>query len=170
MAYAKDIEDVLADVLSVMTTGSALNNKIAEIEAEKVALGVGLSGGLAAIPSNGYFLQTWNDRPLNVNPAIFYGVEDDQVNDVGSGGMAQADTYRIFISAIVIDNGMSNDNVKRVFRYSKALRQLFSSQAAKELQRLNMEISLVKPTGFNDINTNEPLKVGGIELKVTLFN
>lgn len=169
MSYARDIEDILEDVLSVMKTDSALNNAIQKIENEKVSKSRGLEGGLKSVPDNAYYFQTWNDKILNEAVAVFYGVEDQNPDDAGPESRAQAESYKIFIEILVLDDGMKDDAVKRVMRYAKALKELFNAQLSDRLRHERVTLTLKKPMAIRaGLNTSQEYKIGGLELSVTL--
>lgn len=162
-----DAEDLLDGVLQIMTENDALNTKIAAVEAEKVAKGKGVSPTLAQVSSDAYHLQTWSDKILQKNPAIFYGIED--VSNVSSGAHVNAITYKVFVEVILVDNGMTNDYAKRLQRYSRALEELFAEQFKPAMNVGTVEIEQVRPIAFkNELNTNDEVLVGGVSLKVTI--
>ena len=162
-----DTEDLLENVLAVMTTGDALNLKIAAIEVEKAAKGQGLAPEQKQIPTNGYYQQTWSDKILNTSPAIFYGIEDVQSVD---GGGALAKIYKIFIEVVYVDNGMTNDVHKRIARYSRALEELFQENKMPKVPYSEIKIDSVRPISFKlELDSDEEIKVGGITLTIALF-
>lgn len=161
-----DTEDLLASILSIMTTGSALNNKIAAIEAEKAAKSMSLTPGLSSIAAGSYFEQTWSNKILNASPAIFYGIEDVTALD---GGFGAAKTYRIFVEIVMVDNGQTNDVHKRISRYSRALEELFGEAFHDAIQAGKFKIDSVRPISFKlELDSDEEIKVGGVSLTTTL--
>src|SRR5688500_4192736 len=99
-----DLETLADDLLGILTAN--LNTKIAAIEAEKVAAGKGVSGGLASISSDAYYLQSWNDDILQYHPAIFYGI--DSVAAI-KGGLAGYQVT-LFVDVILVDDqNLDND-------------------------------------------------------------
>ncbi len=162
-----DAEDLLDTILEIMTTGGALNAKIAAVEAEKTAASKGVTGGLASIASTSYFLQTWSDKILNANPAIFYGIEDTLSNDGGGGVVAK--TYKVFVEVVLVDNGMTNDCHKRINRYARALEELFAANFAPAIAAAKVKIDSVRPISFKlELDSSEEIKVGGVSLTITL--
>lgn len=167
MAAKFDSEDLLDLVLEIMTSGGALNTKIAAIEAEKVAKGKGVTPTLATIASGSYYEQTWSDKMLNTSPAIFYGIED--VQTVSANGPVVAKQYKIFVEIVLVDNGMSNDAAKRISRYARALEELFASNFAPAVAIGTVKIDQIRPVGFKlQMDSSEEIKVGGILLEVTI--
>ena len=166
MSAKYDSEDMLDTLYGIMTDGSALNNKIAAIEAEKTAAGKQLSPALASIASTSYYAQAWTDKMLNATPAIFYGIEDVQSVD---GGGALAKTYKCFIEVLVLDNGQSNDVWKRIARYARALEELFLENFKPAIAQGNVKVETVRPIAFKtDLDTSEEIKIGGVSLSITL--
>lgn len=161
-----DSEDMLDTILDIMTGSTALNTKITAIEAEKIAASKALTPTLATIAAGSYYVQTWTDKILNTNPAIFYGIED--VSSVDGGG-AVAKTYKVFIEIVLTDNGMTNDAWKRISRYARALEELFSSAFAPSILSGTVKIESVRPISFKlELDSSEEIKVGGISLSITL--
>lgn len=166
MSAKYDSEDMLDTLLSIMTDNSALNTKIAAIEAEKTTKGKQVSPALASIDSAAYFPQTWNDKILNMTPAIFYGIEDVQSND---GGGVLAKTYKCFVEVLVLDNGQSNDVWKRIARYARALEELFLENFKPAIAQGTVKVETVRPIAFKtDLDSSEEIKIGGVSLSITL--
>lgn len=163
MARITDLEDVLAAVKAVMTGG--LNAKILEIETQKIADGNGVTPTLAQVDStNGYFCQTWSEKILNITPAIFYGAE--QV-DVVDGGGAVLKMYRIAIYVVIVDNGNTNDISTRIFRYSRALEELFRLTEIDSAGKI--KVTALLPVSWpRDIDSSDEIKLGGITLTIPL--
>jgi hypothetical protein len=165
-----DSENLLDEVLAIMN-GGALNTKIVEIEAEKIAQSKGLTPTLKQVAAGSYHLQTWSEKILQSSPGIFYGIEDVQSVENGFG---LAKTYKIFVEVVLVDSGNSNDGSKRIARYARALEELFqSSAAAQALNSLGcsqLKIESVRPISFKlELDSSEEIKVGGISLTTTLF-
>lgn len=161
-----DTEDLLASILGLMTTGGALNAKIAAIEAEKAAKGATLVPGLSAIASAAYYEQTWTNKILNHPVAIFYGIENVQAAD---GGGAVAKTYTVFVEVVMTDNGQTNDVHKRIARYSRALEEIFSEAFASVSELGKVKVDQVRPISFKlELDSDEEIKVGGVSLTITL--
>jgi hypothetical protein len=166
MSIKYDTEDLLDSVLAIMVSGGALNTKVAAIDAEKTAKGMVLNPVLATFAAESYYQQTWSDKILNTNPAIFYGVEDVQSID---GGGAVAKTYKVFIEVVLVDSGQTNDTHKRISRYSRALEELFSEAYAPAIPVGKVKIDTVRPISFKlELDSDNEIKVGGISLTITL--
>jgi hypothetical protein len=166
-----DTEDLLTNVLAIMTAN--LNTKIAAIEAEKVARGFVATGllpvdatiGADGTP-NGYFEQTWSDKILNINPAIFYGIENIQAQGAGPATMER---YTVFVEVVLVDSGMDALTKNRIHRYARALKEVFEENYDKLNSAAQIKIETVRPVSFKlDLNSSEEIKVGGISLTTSL--
>lgn len=158
-----DTEDILDLINSIMSSGGALNAKIAAIELEKGAL----TPTLAPIPSGGYYAQTWNDKILQTSPGVFYGIEEVLATGIGA---AVAKTYRIFVEIVLTDSGLTNDGWRRIARYSRALEELFTSSFGAAAEVGTVKVDQVRPIAFKlELDSSDEVKVGGISLTMSLF-
>lgn len=168
MSARYDSEDLLESILAIMVSGGALNAQLNAIEAEKVANGKGLDPAPKEFADESYHVQTWSDKILQRNPAIFYGIEDVETKDGGGG--ATADTYKIFVECVLVDDGMRADGWKRIARYSRALKELFAANYSPAIAQGVVKIETVRPIAFKlALDSDDEVKVGGISLTVTLF-
>ncbi len=159
-----DAEDMLDGILQIMTDG--LNARIAAIEAEKVAAGKGLTPTLAAIPTDGYYLQSWSEKILMTNPSIFYGIEEVTTID---GGFGAAKKYKLFAEIVLVDSGMTADADKRILRYTRALEEIFTEAFKNTAEVGRAIIETVRPASFKlDLDSSEEMKVGGIAITLSL--
>lgn len=166
MAAKYDVEDMLDSVLAIMTDGGALNAKIAAVEAEKAAASKSLDPVLSSIASGSYHAQTWTDKVLQSNPAIFYGVEDVEAVD---GGGVIAKTYKLFVEVVMVDSGMTNDVWKRISRYARALEELFTAAYGPAIFGGSVKVTSIRPMAFKlEMGTNDEVRVGGISLSITM--
>ena len=110
-----DAENLLADIkTSILTTN--LNTAIAAVEAEKIAQGLPVTSILPVDTTIGYFEQSWTMENLNVNPAIFYGIEDVQAKGIGPA--THNKFIRFFVEVILVDSGMDKLGLNRIHRYT----------------------------------------------------
>lgn len=159
-----DGEDMLDDILKIMTDNSALNSRIAAIENEKSLKGKGLDPALQ--PIKDFHIQTWTDKVLQATPAIFFGIENTESDSVGP---VTANTYKVFIEVIALDNGQTNDVWKRISRYSRALRELFEESFASSVACGKTKIDSVRPVAFKlELDSDVEVKVGGISITVPI--
>ncbi len=119
MAGRYDVECLLGDVEEVLTT--KLNSKIAQINAEKND-----SISMATIPVAGYFLQTMNEKMANYDPFVYYGVGNIEPGDEMMPGRS-SDIVDIEALICVIDPGQDDTIAKRMFRYGRALKEVFET-------------------------------------------
>ncbi len=157
-----DIENILEAIKAKCQSG--LNAKITAIEAEKAAAGDGLTPTLAQVDStNGYFLQTWSEKILNIDPAIFIEADTPEATDGGT----TAELHKVAVYAILVDSGNTNDTVKRIFRYSRALKELFENYDFNGHGKF--KIGSILPTSWpKDMDSSEQIKIGGITLTIPL--
>lgn len=155
-----DTESLLADVKAVLVAN--LNTKIAAIEAEKIASGAPATGLLSVDANNGYFEQSWSDKILNINPAIFFGIEDIKAQGVGPSTI---ETYRIFVEVILIDSGQDALAKNRIHRYARALKEVFEEKFDQFNNGVKIKVETVRPASFKlDENSSEEMKVGGVSI------
>lgn len=157
MAGRYDIEDVLDELDAFMKAN--LPAEIAAINAEK-----GNAPVLVAPANSAYFFQTWNDKILNANPAIFYGLQEVESRGVGP---ATVQVLKIFIDIIVLDNGQDNLTTKRVFRYTKAIQRLVEKNWDKKFSGMQKtKISVMNPFAFKtNLDSADEYKIGGVLLE-----
>lgn len=157
MTATHDFEEILDKILSILK--ESFNDKLSEIETDK---GDGLS--LPTVDPNAYFLQSMNDDAANYDPIIFYGLENVETENQGPHT-----SEKLFISVVILlsDNGRGDIN-KIMFRYSKALKEVFEEnwQIAQSSARINVNRSTVVP--FESLNGAETFKAVGVELEVNL--
>jgi hypothetical protein len=159
-----DAENLLFDIKGILT--SNLNTKIAAIEAEKIGAGF-VSTNLAPVDTmKGYFEQSWSDAMLNINPAIFYGIEETTAEGQGP---ATKELYKIFVEIVLVDNGMDTLTKNRIHRYARAIKEVFQENYDRLPPAGKIKIETVRPTSFKlDLNSSEEVKVGGVSLTVAI--
>lgn len=111
-----------------------------------------------------YFFQSWNDKILNYNPAIFYGLQE--VNSKGVGP-ATSQILKIFIDVIVCDNGQDSLTTKRIMRYTSALKKLVEGNWDKIFSGMQkMKIDVMIPIAFKaNLDSADDYKVGGVMIE-----
>jgi len=169
-----DLENLLKDVNALIV--SNINAAIDAVEAEKVAQGLPASGiqhidltASTTNPSgyNGLFEQSWSPANLNVKDAIFYGVEDIQTQGIGP---ASAQVMKVFVEIIHTDSGNDTLGLKRLARYSRAIKDVFESNYDRFPVTSNkIKIETVRPISFKlDTDSSEEIRVGGISLTMAI--
>jgi hypothetical protein len=162
MAARYDVEMLLDDIETLLKAN--LNTKIATLEAEKVTLGKGV--GLASISTNAYVQQTWDDKILNLSPAIFYGIETIETQGANAGSV---DYYKIFVEVVLVTNGMDTNAGRKIHRYSRALREVFHENFDRLPWSNKTNIETVRPISFTiDGNSSDEVKVGGVSITTAL--
>lgn len=166
-----DIEDLLKDVIGICSAN--LNSQIDSVESEKVAKGYAASGikhvNFSTGPDGtpiGVMEQSFNDKINNVDPCLFYGIED-----IGSEGVGPATKkiYKVFVEIITVDNGNDALAKFRIFRYARALEEIFEANYDKFSQANLTKIETVRPLSFKlDLNSSDSYKVGGVSITTTL--
>ena len=157
-------EDLLNNVKSLLFT--YLNDKINEIEAEQLQKGLPATNLTLIDRDNGFFLQSWSDKILNINPAIFYGIEDIKATGVGP---TTAQHYRVFVEVVLVDSLADLLGNTRIFRYAEAIKEVFEEHYDQLSSASQIKIETVRPVSFKlDMNSSEEIRVGGVSLITSL--
>ncbi len=160
----KDGEELVDDIFAILF--AQLNDQIAAVETSKIALGKGVTPTLAEIPSDAWYRQSWTNKILNRTPGIFYGIEDVNTQD-GGGGSAQ--TYKVFIEVVAVDNGQSNDVDRRIERYAQAIKKVMERNHRTLSYCSQIKIATVVPFSFKlELDSNDEIKVGGVSVLATI--
>lgn len=154
-----DLEDLLDDVEQVLKDN--FNTKLGQIDTEKNDSIV-----LAPVSSDeGYFLQTLDGRIANANPIIYYSVAD--IESVGKGP-ATGNIYQIEV-VLMLRDAIDESNIgKRMFRYSRALKEVFEEQWATIGNGIRLKILSLVPIAFTELNTSQPYRAVGVRLEAGL--
>ena len=152
-----DFEQLLDSVQSILS--SKLSAKLTAITAEK-----GDSIVLPPVKSEAYFLQSLDEAAVNFDPFIAYGIENIESVSLGSHT-----AEKIFISVVIVlsDNGRKDIN-RIMFRYSRALKEIFEEnwQIHNSSSKINVSRSTVVP--FSALDSSATYKAIGIELELNL--
>lgn len=159
-----DLESLLNDIEA--TLKAKLNTRIGVVEAEKTGLGSPVGLPLVDDP-NGFFKQTWDDRILNQNPAVFYGIQT--IDAAGSIESATAQYVTIFVEIVLTDGRNDKNTVTRLLRYTRAVREIFEEAFAILDAGSAIKIETVAPVSFRlDTDTSEEVLIGGITIKAAI--
>ena len=159
-----NIENLLADIKAILV--SDLNANIAVVEAEKVGQGLPATNLSPVDTTNGYFEQNWSDAMLNINPAIFFGVEEIQAE--GAGPVTK-EYYKVFIEVVVVDRQTDTLMKNRIHRYAEAIRRTMQNNYDQIPSASKIKIETVRPISFKlDLNTSEEIRVGGVTIITAL--
>jgi hypothetical protein len=158
MATRNDFESVLDDVKLIMTTH--LNTKITAIVADK---GDGITP--PAINANAYFLQTLDEAIANFDPFVAYGIQDITSVDTQYGQSQQ----QISISIVIVlsDNGRSDIN-RVLFRYSRALKEIFEENFKNANIGNKIIVRQFTPVPFEALDSSMEFKAIGVILETHL--
>jgi hypothetical protein len=155
-----DIERILSDVKAHLVAN--LNTQLSALDAEK-------NDGVTLKPVDltAYHLQTLEDRVDLNDPLVLYGEsEEPQVQSVGSH---VAVTYYVSVWVILTDNGLDSAIVSRLFRYRRALVDVFRLSWASFARENKMKINQSSPTPpFKDQETNWIARAVGVRIELTI--
>jgi hypothetical protein len=153
-----DIESLLFDIESVLS--SKLNAKLSQISADK-------SDGITLRPvdNRAYFLQELNSRSANFNPFILYGVTSIESRPHLAGSAA---ILTVSVTLVLADHGNDTSIVKRMLRYSRALKETIQENFLLQKNSVNMEVHSLIPVEFQKLNSSENYRAVGIDIVVTL--
>ncbi len=139
-----DIEMLLSDIKSVLLAN--LNTKITALNSEKND-----SISLTAIDSTAYALQSLNGANINFDPFIFYAVQD--VKSVGQAG-ATSMIVDVVVAVVKEDQGMDLDIANRMFRYGRALKEVFEENFDQNAGAVKLTIQSLVPVEFMLMNSS----------------
>ena len=155
MAY--DLETLMNDVKAIMT--SNLNTKISAINTEK-----GDSTVLDTIPTDAYFLQDLDHETLNYNPFVFYSLEEVE----GSGFAPQTPQEALITIIIVVADQGYMDTANRMFRYSRALKEVFEENFFIKSNSNFLNINVLAPVPLTTLNQSMEYRASGIQIKTII--
>ena len=154
-----DFESIIDSVKLIIVNN--FNTKLTAITAEK-----GDSIVLPPVFASAYFLQSLDESAANFDPFIVYGIEDIKSESIGP-----KTSEDIFISVVIVlaDNG-KNDINRIMFRYSRALKEIFEEnwQIHDSSTKININRSTVVP--FESLDSSASYKAIGIEIKINVVS
>ena len=150
-----DTESLLADIKTIISAN--FNAKVTAINLEK---NDGIS--IDTLDSNAYFLQQLNGRMANYNPICLYGVESIESS---SRGPLSSKKVEISVIIIAIDNGEEVEISARMFRYQRALEEIFQEKWNAGSYPVKFEIKSLVPIPFQDLNTSNSYRAIGLLLE-----
>lgn len=158
MGRKYDMEALLDDVKLAMTTH--FNTIVGEINTEK-------NDGIAidTLNADAYMLQQLNGKLANWNPVCLYGVETVEST---SRGPLHSSKFTLSVMIIAIDTGEEIECGKRMFRYSRALEEVFQRGWNGGSGGVKLEIKSLVPIPFTDLNSSERYRVVGVNLEGNL--
>jgi hypothetical protein len=142
-----DIESFISDLDTFLKAN--LNTQLTVIDAEK-------NDGITLPPvgADAYFFQTLNDTVTNYNPFVFYGVDQVEAEGVGP---ATRRAYSVDVVLCFTDSGGDAPNVvvKKLFRYARALEEIFLSNWDKMGRAPKIKVKSLVPVSFKFVNSSE---------------
>lgn len=148
-----DLEDILADLKAVLVAN--LNTKLTAITAIK-----GDSISLPSVDSEAYLLQTLNEKVVQYNPFILYGVSDIRTEGTGPH------TLENFVLQIILchcdldqDAAMS----KRMFRYGRAIKEVLQDNWHMA-NKIKTRVEALPPAEFKMQNSSDSHRCVGVNL------
>lgn len=150
-----DLEAVLLDIETLLK--SRLDAEIDIVEADK-------NDGLvvAGIGQNAYAIQTMDNVIMNYEQFVFIGVTDIRTNSNGPG---TAKDYGIV--CMIVSGGKQNQlqNIKRMFRYGRALEQTFQKNWDRiSSHRIKFKIESIPPQDYQNLNGTKMYQAVGVVL------
>jgi hypothetical protein len=156
MAY--DLELLMDDVKSILT--SNLNTKISAINTEKSD-----STTLLTVDNDAYFLQDLDHRSVNYNPFVFYSCEDIE----GTGfGPNTPQEFLINIILVLADQSGYTDLATRMFRYSRALKEIFEENFTIKRNANFISINVLAPIPLTTLNEAREFRAVGIQIRSSI--
>lgn len=156
MAY--DLESLMNDVKTILT--SNLNTKIGDINTEKSD-----SITLLTVDNSAYFLQDLNSETVNYNPFIFYSCEN--IEGTGEGPNTPQE-FLINIILVLADQSGYSDLSTRMFRYSRALKEIFEENFSIKSNSNFISINILAPIPLTTLNESREFKAVGIQIKSSI--
>lgn len=153
-----DLESLMSDVETIMTTN--LNTKIGDINTEKAD-----SITLLTIDSAAYFMQDLDHESLNFNPFVFYSVED--IDGTGFGPNTPQE-FLINVILVLADQSGLTDVSTRMFRYSRALKEIFEENFSIKSNSNFISINVLAPVPLTSLNEAMEFRAIGIQIKSSI--
>lgn len=161
-----DAEALLNDLENIIKQN--LNNKIAEIQAEKEALLGSSNFNVPSVDENAYF-DTLDGRESNWNPYVYYGVGDNSPIEIAS---AEASELSLFFT-VVLTNDANDPNVyRKMLRYIRALQEVVSENFDEIAEASNFKITTLTPSDMRDMDGEDEMgllhKIGGVAITTAI--
>lgn len=153
-----DVENLLSDIQSLLTT--YLNTKLSEIDTEK---NDGIT--LKQVDSSAYFLQTLDGKAANFDPFILYGVDTIESDGRRSATLRK---YQISVVIVLADSRSEVTPAARMFRYLRALEEVFEEHWAENGNAINLVIQSLEPVEIKLFNTSQPYRAVGVRFEAGL--
>jgi len=108
------------------------------------------------------------DGENNFDPFIIYGVQD--FPDSRGIGPQTAVRHSLYVVVVLQDNGNDSNLIKRLWRYQRALRELFEFNWATAAtgKGVKFVVGNLTPTPLELLNRSQPDRAIGITLDVVI--
>lgn len=159
-----DIEDLVQDIETLLR--AKLNAQVVLVEAEKVAAGR-VASGIQPVADTAYFQYGWNEKSLNVSPAV--GIFVAKSAGIGEGPFTKTE-YSIEVGVVL--SGVQNDALskQKAMRYARALKEVFEKNWGKINNCVTREkIETIGPIDFTlNQDSIDECKIAGVAISGTL--
>ena len=150
-----DVESFLDELKTYLQAN--LNTKIAAINTEK---GDSL---LSTLANDAYLIQDLESKTMTYDPFVIMGVVD--VETIPTGPLT-AKIYTIDV-IMILQQQNNSDNYKRLFRYQRALEDVFDAGWNSINHRVKIELESLVP-GFALVSVPQQHRAIGMGLRVTI--
>jgi hypothetical protein len=120
------------------------------------------------VPSGGYFLHSMDQAIANFSPFIMYGITDIQ----SPGDINQGYTPSIVEVAVIIvvdDEGIDVNITKRMFRYGRALKEVFEENFDSAVNgAVKLQVLSQVPINLQLLNDSNKQKAVGVLLRASM--
>lgn len=150
-----DLEQAVYDIETLLK--SKLDTEIDLIEAEKND-GVVVAG----IGQDAYAIQTLNNQTMNFEQFVFIGVTDIRTNGNGPGTIKD---FGVVVMIVAGGNQNQLQNIKKMFRYGRALEQVFEKNWDRiGSHRIKFRIESIPPQDYQNLNGTKMFQAVGVVL------
>lgn len=153
-----DLETILDKIKLLFQ--AKLTAKLAALDAEK---NDGIT--LPTVENGAYFLQGYHEGMANFNQFIVYGVE--KIDSTSVNALA-AKSFSLYVELAMTDQGMNNENMKKLLRYGRALEEIVNENFDKILGNTRFQTSLLEPAAFEDVKGGVFLKSVGVRITASI--
>lgn len=149
-----DIESLMNSISSIVTTH--ISAKITSINSEKNDSIV-----LKDIPSGAVIIQSMDGKQANYNPFIYIGAVDIQGEDTPLTGRC---VQKIDVAVLIAlaDEGQDVEIWKRLFRYQRAIREIFEENFDFVSGHFNLKVKSQVPIELALVNNSYSHKASGV--------
>ncbi len=157
MSRKYDIENLLDGIKDLLV--SKLNTKMTEIDGLK---NDGLT--MRQVNSLAYAFQGMNEKVMNFNPYIVYGVESiDTIESIGGSAIDVTSSVVLVLS----ESGVANID-RLMIRYSRALKEVIEENYQSVGKGIKMTVNQFMPISFKLNSDDTVYKAVGININATI--